>query len=172
MLELTTTDLNGQEIVLQFEHSLLSLSKWESRSKKAFYATAKKLPTEMIDYYGDMLLTPGVNPNIVYGLEPEQLETLGDYVNEQRTASSVPAQPPQPVKEVMTTELVYYWLASLEIPFHPVESWHFSRLMMLVQITSFKKSQAQGGKKQPNTQDIAKWREMSAKNRERFGSEG
>lgn len=169
MLELKA-DIDGQVVTLEFEHSLLSLSKWESRTKKPFLGSAQKKPTEMIDYFEDMLVTPGVDRGVVYTMEPDQLERLGAYINESRTASSVPAQAKSPgIKETVTSELMYYWLTTLKIPFHPTETWHISRLMMLVQITNFKQT-PDNNKRSATT--AADWREMSARNREKFGSDG
>lgn len=169
MLELTVID-DGHEVVLQFEHSLLSLSKWEEKHKKPFLATTSKKHEEMVDYFQDMLLTPGVSPNLIYRLSPEQMDSLTDYINEERTASSVPADKSgNGVIEIVTSELIYFWLVTLEIPFHPVETWHLSRLTMLVKITSFKK---QPPKKRNPKELYNDWREMDRRNKERFGTTG
>lgn len=168
MLELKVID-GEHEVVLQFEHSLLSLSKWEEKHKKPFLASASKKHEEMIEYFQDMLLTPGVDPNLVYRLSPKQLDSLTDYINESRTASSVPEDKGNGVVEIVTSELMYYWLVALEIPFHPVETWHISRLTMLVKITSFKK---QPPKKRNPKELYNDWREMDRRNKERFGTTG
>src|SRR6478736_2503472 len=106
MLELEVEN-EGKIVKLQFEHSLRSLSKWESKHKVAFMAGREKGPSEMLDYYQCMLLSPE-NPEMVYLLDPKQMDTLTEYINESQSASSVP------------------------------QDWHLSRLMMLIQITSYK----------------------------------
>lgn len=169
MLELKVID-GEREVVLQFEHSLLSLSKWEEKHKKPFLATASKKHEEMIDYFGDMLLNPEESPEIVYRLSPEQLDRLTDYINESRTASSVPEdKDSNGVPEIVTSELMYYWLVALEIPFHPVETWHVSRLSMLVKITSFKRQPA---KKRNPKELLNDWASLNQRNKERFGTTG
>jgi hypothetical protein len=169
VLELKVID-GEHEVVLQFEHSLLALSKWEEKHKKAFLGSASKKHEEMIDYFQDMLLTPGVDSNLVYRLSPEQMNDLTDYINEERTASSVPEDKSgNGTPEIVTSELMYYWLVALEIPFHPVETWHISRLTMLVKITSFKK---QPPKKRNPMELLNDWREMDRRNKERFGTTG
>lgn len=169
MLELKVID-GEHEVVLQFEHSLLALSKWESRTKKPFLASSVKKHEEMIDYFQDMLLTPEVDPNLVYRLAPDQMDALTDHINEQQTASSVPEdRTPGGVPEIVTSELIYFWLVALEIPFHPVETWHLSRAIMLVKITSFKK---QPPKKRNPMELLNDWRDIDRRNKERFGTTG
>lgn len=169
MLELKVID-GEHEVVLEFEHSLLSLSKWESKHKKPFLASTAKKHEEMIDYFGDMLVTPGVSPTLVYRLPPEQLDALTDYINESRTASSVPKDnDSKGVVEIVTSELIYYWLVALEIPFHPVETWHLTRTMMLIQITNFKK---QPPKKRNPRELLNDWASLNQRNKERFGTTG
>lgn len=168
MLELKIQD-GETTVVLQFEHSLLSLSKWESKHKKSFYGTPTKQNEEMIDYFYDMLLTPGHSPEIIYKLAPEQLESLTAYINDPMTASSVPQEASRRTGgEIVTTELVYYWMTALKINWE-AQHWHYNRLMMLIAITNFKQ---QPEKKQDKAGLYAKWREMNAKNKERFGTNG
>jgi hypothetical protein len=169
VLELKVHD-EDREVVLQFEHSLLSLSKWEEKHKKPFLASASKKHEEMIDYFGDMLLNPEESPDIVYRLDPTQMDRLTDYINESRTASAVPEEKNvNGVVEIVTSELMYYWLVALEIPFHPVETWHVSRLTMLIKITNFKKQPA---KKRNPKELLSDWASLNQRNKERFGTTG
>lgn len=168
MLELKVQD-GETTVVLQFEHSLLSLSKWEAKYKKSFFATPTKADEEMIDYFGYMLLTPGVPPEVIYRLSPEQLNSLREYINDPMSASSVPNEAPgRRSGEIVTTELVYYWMTALKINWE-AQHWHYNRLMMLIAITNFKQ---QPEKKQDKASMYAKWRELNAKNKERFGTSG
>jgi len=136
MLELEVEN-EGKIVKLQFEHSLRSLSKWESKHKVAFMAGREKGPSEMLDYYQCMLLSPE-NPEMVYLLDPKQMDTLTEYINESQSASSVPQDgPPQYNAEITTSELIYFWMVALKINWE-AQDWHLSRLMMLIQITSYK----------------------------------
>lgn len=158
-----------REVVLQFEHSLLSLSKWEAKHKKAFLATPTKTTEDLLDYYQDMLLTPGVRREIVYRLSPQQLDELSDYINDSQTASSVPpSTEKRGFVEPTTSELIYYWMVALNIPFS-AETWHLNRLMMLIQITSFKQ---QPEKKRNPKEMLQDWREINRRNREILGTKG
>lgn len=154
MLELKVHD--GEEYVtLQFEHSLLSLSKWESKHKKPFLSRGGISPGQQTDYFRDMLVTPGVDPDLVYRLDPEKLEELWTYINTPQTASSVPRDENQKgPSEVQTSELIYTWLVLLEIPFHPVETWHISRVTMLVEMVTLKKTPPKKKSKMDQLADI------------------
>lgn len=167
MLELTVRD-GEDEVVLQFEHSLLAVSKWESKYKKPFMSKAQKTPTELIDYFGDMILTPGVNPLLVYRLTPEQMDELAKYMNDSPTASSVPDDPQKSSGEQVTSELIYYWLSELKIPF-AVETWHLARLMMLIQITNLKR---QPPKKRPVADTMANWMKLNEERKKKFNTNG
>lgn len=127
----------GEVVKLEFEHSLRSLSKWESKYKIPFMAAREKTPSEMVDYYQCMLLSP-VEPVFVYLLDPKQMDELTDYINLNLTASSVPNDgPPQHNPEITTSELIYFWMTALKINWE-AQDWHLSRLMMLISITSYK----------------------------------
>lgn len=169
MLELKVQD-GEREVVLQFEHSLLSLSKWEENHKKAFLQTPVKTAEEMLDYFMVMLLPPENDPEHVYRLSPEQMEQLTNYIREERTASSVPQEEiKRGPNETVTSELIYYWMVALKIPFHPAETWHLSRLMMLIQITGYK---SQPEKKRDPRKALTDWATLNKRNKERFGTTG
>lgn len=131
-------EFDGETHVIEFEHSLRNMSKWESRTRKAFLGSTQKTANEMVAYYADMIITPGVDKNLVYALSPQQMEALTDYINSDQTASKVPQETKSQYNpEVTTSELVYYWLSGLKLNWE-AQDWHLSRCMMLIQITSYK----------------------------------
>ena len=168
MLEIKLSNEPGYD-VLQFEHSLLSLSKWESRHLRPFLSEEGQPYEDLIDYYGDMLLGD-TDPSIIFQLSPEQLDSIRKYIDHRPTASSVPPVTPTPGggKEIVTSELVYYWLVSMQIPFS-TETWNLNRLMTLIQITSYK---SQPPEKQSQAEQYATFREMNARNKKRFNTKG
>lgn len=170
MLELTVFD-RGKEVVLSFEHSLLSLSKWEARSHKPFLTSGPKSGPDLIDYYRDMLTSPEYDPDLVYRLFPEQLEQLGKYLSNPMTASVAP--PPEPgtprhTGEVLTSEVIYYQMVALRIPFE-AQTWHINRLMMLIAIVSSRQTPP---KKKSRGALLSTWDKINRQNREYFKSEG
>lgn len=167
MLELKLRD-RDREVVLQFEHSLLSLSKWESKNKKPFMSIQRQA-TDLIDYFQDMLLTPGIDPQVVYELSPAQLEELANYINDSQTASSVPNDAAsRPSNEQLTSELIYAWMVGLEIDFR-AEAWHLNRLMMLIQIVNYKR---QPPKKRKPAEVWSDWQQENERRKKFFKSKG
>lgn len=166
MLELKVHHYD-REIVLKFEHSLRSVSKWEAKFKKPFM-TKERNALEMIDYYCEMFLNEDEDPKLVYALAPEQLEALAKYINETPTASSVPKEAGRPSGEQVTSELIYYWMTEMKIPWE-AQDWHLGRLMMLIQITNYKRQPA---KKQRIGDLRSKWQAMNEANRKKFNSDG
>ena len=170
MLELKVHD-GDREVVLQFEHSLLSLSKWEAKNKKAFLSTPTKPHDELIDYFQYMLVNQDAGPENVFRLSPGQMDELSNYINDSQTASSVPQEDnARKSGEIVTSELIYAWLALLKIPFQPTETWHINRIMMLVSITNYKLKPEE--KKKSRGDFMKKWREQQARLKEQFGTSG
>lgn len=167
MLELEVETPDGT-VKLQFEHSLRSLSKWESKHRKAFLGSAEKLPSEMIDYFKCMLLSPDINPDTVYACSPEQLDRITNYINENQSASSVPHETQSRNDEVVTSELIYFWMVGLKINWE-AQDWHLSRLMMLIQITTHKQKPP---KKQNPVQVMNDWRKENERRKQMLGTSG
>lgn len=164
MLELKV-QVSSEQVVLRFEHSLLSLSKWESKNKTPFMSRRTQTAVDMVDYFQDMLLGD-VDSTMVYRLSPEQLDELSNYINDPMTASSVP-KAGSSTPEVVTSELIYYWMTALSIDWS-AESWHLNRLMMLIQITNYK---SQPEKKKSQADMMTEWRKMNDENQELYGAE-
>lgn len=169
MLELKVYD-GETSVVLQFEHSLLALSKWEAKTKKAFLASREKTPTEMLDYFRCMLTSPEHDPNVIYRLSPQQLDELANYINDEQTATPmVPDETKKKSGQITTSEVIYGWLVALKINFHPTETWHLNRLMMLIQVVQ---ANNEPPKKVNKAKALTDWAKMNAANRERFKSKG
>ena len=166
MFELTVGESN-----LQFEHSLLSLSKWESKYKKPFIPLVGQedhTNLEMLDYLKFMLLDPS-QMNLVEFLTQKQINSLLEYMTDSRTATTF-HQPEQetPSREGMTSELVYYWMTEFRIPFE-AEAWNLNRLMTLIRICSIKKSPEKKRNKNKVGQD---YRKLNEARRKASGSKG
>ena len=172
MIEFTVRTYEGDaevETVLQFEHSLRSISKWESKHCVAFLGSAEKTPTQLIDYYQCMLLTPGVDPNIVVMLEPSELDDLYNYINKPQTASSVPKEATKKFNpEVTTSELIYFMMDQLKINWE-AQDWHLSRLMILIEITGYK---LQPAKKRPIVETMDDWQAINEARQKKYKTTG
>lgn len=131
--------INIKEQKLVLEHSLVSISKWESKWKKPFIHQTELSMEELRDYVRCMTLTQNVNPNVYLALTAPMLNDIVAYMNEQQTATwfSNSTDNKQKNGEVITSELVYYWMTAANIP-KECEKWHFSRLMTLIRIAGEK----------------------------------
>lgn len=128
-------------ITLQLEHSLISLSNWEAKWNKPFLSKIEERTTEeMLDYVRCMTLTQNVDPNLYYYLPETVIKTITDYINSPMTATTFSnAKNTAPSREIVTSELIYYWMLSYNIPF-TCEKWHLNRLMTLIRICGIKNS--------------------------------
>jgi len=168
-------DEESQEFVsvgdtqLELEHSLVSLSKWESFREKPFLVKGEKTPEEISFYIECMCLTPNVPPEVFARLSRENLQEINEYLNAKMTAtwfSETPKSRSNP--EVITSELIYYWMIALNIPFE-CQHWHIERLFTLIKVANVKNSPK---KKMPRASAAAERRRINQRNRERLGTSG
>lgn len=138
--------IKPQTILL--EHSLLSISKWESFWKKSFVET-KLNREELYDYIRCMTITQNVDDRLYMFLTEKDYNNILDYIKDPMTATTItdrrPGRPGK--KEIVTSELVYYWMISYGIPVEECQKWHFNRLMTLIRICSVKENPSKMSKK-------------------------
>lgn len=129
--------LNEQPLLL--EHSLVSLSKWESKWNKAFLSSAEKSTEEIIDYVRCMTITKGVNPLTYKCLTSDNLNAINEYINAPMTATHFyNERKVNPMsRDVVTSELIYYWMIAFNIPFE-CQKWHLNRLLTLIKVCNLK----------------------------------
>ena len=127
----------GKPYVLQLEHSLVSISKWESKWCKPFLSS-EKTDEEFMDYIRCMTLTPNVPDDIYNRLTRDNLQSISDYVNAPMTATWFSEDKnTKSSSEQITSELIYYWMVAQNIPFE-CEKWHLNRLITLIKICNIK----------------------------------
>ena len=123
---------------LQLEHSLVSLSKWESKWQKSFYSTKEMSDEETLDYIKCMTLTRNVDPEVYNHLTRENIKDVMDYIGNPMTATTFGKNDKSPNnREVITSELIYYWMIASNIPFE-CQKWHLNRLITLIRVCSIK----------------------------------
>lgn len=158
------------EAKLTLEHSLVSLSKWESIHEKPFFGREEKTDDEMRNYIRLMLLTDNPPENFSERLGNEQLIEVFNYINSKQTATTFRDMGPEkPSAETTTTDLIYYWMIQFQIPFQPAETWHFNRLMTLIKICGIKQTKP---KKMSKSEQIAEMRALNEKRRRELGTSG
>lgn len=171
MLELTA-GYSGSKTVLKFEHSLLSLSKWEAKYMKAFLGRDQKTHDEMLEYYRMMLLSPEDQQDLVYTLSPDQFDQITKYINTMPTPTQAPPPDPDAPKftgEVITGDIIYMRMTLLRIPWQPAETWHLNRLMLMTALVA---DAQKPPKKESKHGLLQKWSDMNERNKQFFKSNG
>lgn len=158
--------VNGRE--LQLEHSLVSISKWESKWKKPFLSGSEKTREETIDYIRCMTTSQNVDPNVFLGLTDANIDAVNRYVDDPMTATTFKNNQKKPNRQIITSEIIYYWMISLGIPME-CQKWHLNRLLTLIRVVDEKN---QPGKKKSRRDVIAENRALNQMRRARTGSRG
>lgn len=156
---------------IRFEHSLLSLSKWESKWEKPFLDPSSNKTTEQsIDYIRCMAIDPISDAELGI-IITEHLEEIREYISSKQTATTISSLGGNTSgrRSVLTSEVIYYMMFSCGIPADPCERWHLNRLLTLIEVFGVKNSPK---KKMPKSDVSRMYREMNAKRRAETGSKG
>lgn len=128
----------GENIVVELEHSLVSLSKWESEYQKPFLSKGEKTVDELLGYLNAMVLTPNVGPEIFKKCTQRNIDEIQWYIDSPQTATTFGSMPEsRGPGEVITSELIYYWMVAFTIPWE-AQYWHLNRLFALIRICNIK----------------------------------
>lgn len=157
---------------LELEHSLISLSKWESTFERAFFGPEPKSRHETFTYV--MMMHQGdetIPTDILQAINPSHVAKINQYIDSKQSATTFGKMPKGPgPSEVVTSELIYYWLVAYQIPFD-VETWHLNRLLSLLRICNIKQS----GKKErklPKHEVAQTYRDLNEQRKKEHGTSG
>lgn len=127
-------------LTLQLEHSLVSISKWESKWCKAFLGKQEKTEEEILDYIKCMTLTQNVDPEVYSRLTADHYKKINAYIEAPMTATFFSEdKTTQSSRETVTAELIYYWMIALNIPVE-FQKWHLNKLLTLIRVCNIKNS--------------------------------
>lgn len=159
-----------KEQTLQLEHSLVSLSKWESKWHKAFLGKQEKTDEEILDYVRCMTLTQNVDSEIYTRLSADNYSAINAYIEDPMTATTFyEDKSTGRNKETVTSELIYFWMISYNIPVDICQKWHLNRLLTLIRVCNVKNAPP---KKRSRREMLNRQAALNAANRKRFGSKG
>ena len=166
----TTNKFISEDIaVLELEHSLVSLSKWESKYEVPFLSSGEKTTDQIVSYIHLMVISPGVTPEILSQLSQTNLEQINAYIESKQSATTFGLMPERKGRgETITSELIYYWMVAFNIPFE-CQHWHLNRLFSLIRICNVKQSKP---KKINRSEIAARNRELNAQRKAQLGTTG
>ena len=129
----------SKEQTLKLEHSLVSLSKWESKYCKPFLSKQEKTNEELLDYIKFMTITQNVSDDTYERLlrSSEAVNDINAYIDSPMTATKFVESGGKSSGEQITAELIYYWMISLQIP-PEYSKWHLNRLLTLIRVCNVK----------------------------------
>ena len=154
---------------LQLEHSLVSLSKWESKWCKPFLSKEQKTLEETIDYIKCMTITQNVDPDVYNYLSKANVEAINNYIEAPMTATTFRENINNSRSgEITTSELIYYWMISFNIPME-CQKWHLNRLLTLIRVCNVKNAPA---KKMGRRDITSQYASLNAARRKQFNSKG
>mgnify|MGYP006923196361 CR=1 FL=1 len=154
--------------LLRLEHSLVSISKWESKWHKPFLSKLEKTQEEVIDYIKCMTTTQNVDPDVYNFLSIENVNAINEYINAPMTATTFSNNDKNGNREVITAEIIYYWMIALNIPFE-CQKWHLNRLLTLVKVCSIKN---QPSKKMSKKDIMSRNAALNAARRQQYNTKG
>lgn len=158
-----------KEQTLQLEHSLVSLSKWESKWCKPFISKQRKTIEETIDYIKFMTLTRNVDPEVYENLTEENLKQVDEYIEAPMTATwFAKSNSTGGNGEQVTSELIYYWMIALNIPFE-CQKWHLNRLLTLIKVCNIKN---QPPKKMSRREIMSRNSALNAARKQQYNTKG
>jgi hypothetical protein len=154
---------------LQLEHSLVSLSKWESKWCKPFLGKDEKTAEETLDYIKCMTLTQNVNPEVYEHLTQDNIREINEYIAAPMTATTfVEDKSSKKNGEVITAEIIYHWMIALQIPFE-CQKWHLNRLLTQIRVCNIKNSPP---KKMSKRDIMSRNAALNAARRKKLNSKG
>lgn len=159
---------------LHLEHSLISLSKWEAKYEKPFLTQDQKTDKELLDYIRFMTIDQCVPDEVYTNMSMSEMKKIKNYMESKQSATwfREDSNNKKINKDIITSEVIYYWMTELRIP-PEYQKWHLNRLLTLIRVINEKHEEQYGDKKKMSTRDImARNKKLNAQRRARLHSKG
>lgn len=151
---------------IELEHSLAAIAEWESKTHKYFIGNKELTAEDMALYLECMCVHEEDIPKIKY-LSKENMDEISAYIEDPMTATKF-YKPGKHSRDIVTSELIYYWMASNQIPIE-FEHWHISRLMTLLRVCA---NHNEPPKKMSQAQIMKQNAQLNAARRAKLHSKG
>ena len=167
--EITMEFITSEETTLELEHSLVSLSKWESKWHKSFISRKELTDEEVLDYIKCMTLTQNVNPEVYNYLTADNIEQINKYIEAPMTATTFSDNKNgKTSREIVTAEVIYHWMIALNIPFE-CQYWHLNRLITQIRVCEIKNTPP---KKKSAKETARQYAALNAARKKKLGTRG
>jgi hypothetical protein len=166
-IESTQSFVTIHETTIRLEHSLVAISKWESKWHKPFLDKNDKTNDELIDYIRCMCITQNVASETFYALTKQNMADVSSYINDPMTATTI-KHTGRVGRDIVTSEIIYYWMVTYNIPFE-CQKWHINRLLTLIDVCNAK---SQPSKTMNKKSIMASNAAINAERRARMHSKG
>ena len=154
---------------LKMEHSLVSISKWEAKWHKSFIHTKELTNEETMDYIKFMTLNKNVDPDVYNHLTDDNIKQIREYIDDPMTATTFGADKnTKNNREIVTAELIYYWMIQLNIPVE-FQKWHLNRLLTLIRVCNIKN---QPPKKMSREEILNNYAQLNAARKAQMNTKG
>ena len=88
-----------------------------------------------------MTITQNIDKSVYDGLTDQNIKDINAYIDSPMTATTFPDNKGSSNKEIITSELIYYWMTSFSIPME-CQKWHLNRLLTLIRVCNIKNQPA------------------------------
>lgn len=153
---------------LELEHSLETISKWESKWNKPFLSSNDKTFEEILDYIRCMTIGDNIDTDVYERLTEQNIKDINAYIDAPMTATTFNDVGGSSNREIITSEIIYYWMISFNIPFE-CQQWHLNRLLALIKVCNIKNSPP---KKMSKTEVMRRNKELNAQRRKNMNTKG
>ena len=158
---------------LQLEHSLVSISKWESKWHKSFLSPknqANRTREEFVDYVRCMTITQNVDPEVYQHLTRANINAIHKYMQDPMSATQFASTPEtRSGGDTKTAEVIYWEMITCGIPFE-CQKWHLNRLLKLIEVC-FRKNNG-SGKKMSQSDIMKRNSRINAARRKKYNTRG